>query len=118
MTEKERLYRRFSEEFKKEKVKLIQTGEISIAQVIREYEVSKTAVHKWIEKYSRAVKPERLIYEKSSETNQISGLNTKIKELEQAVGKQQMEILYLKKILELSGKEVGYDLEKKLKQKL
>jgi len=115
MTEKERRYRRFSEEFKKEKVRLIESGQRSIRQVCDDYEVARSAVNKWLRKYSKSSKPEWLIYEKASETSQISGLNNKIIELEQAVGKQQMEIMYLRKILELSSKETGEDLEKKTK---
>jgi transposase-like protein len=115
MTEKERRYRRFSEEFKKEKVRLIESGQKSIRQVCEDYEVSRSGVNKWLTKYSKKSKPEWLIYEKASETSKISGLNTKITELEQAVGKQQMEIFYLRKIIELSSKELGEDLEKKTK---
>jgi len=115
MTEKERRYRRFSEEFKKEKVQLIESKRLTIRQVCDDYEVARSAVNKWIKKYSKDSKQEWLIYEKASETNRIAGLNNKVKELEQAVGKQQMEILYLRKIIEISGKEIGEDLEKKTK---
>ncbi len=44
--------RRFSDEFKRQKVKEIDNGLIRVRDVVREYGVSGTSVYKWLHKYS------------------------------------------------------------------
>ena len=44
----------FSIEFKKEKVLLIEQGKLKVSEVSKMYEVTQTAVYKWLLKYSRS----------------------------------------------------------------
>ena len=53
MGSKIRKIRQFSTEFKKEKVSQIDGGKITVLQLSRIYDVSATAVYKWVRKYSR-----------------------------------------------------------------
>jgi len=67
MGNKIRKVRQFSTDFKKEKVKQIDDGKITVLQLSRIYEVSSTAIYKWIRKYSRyAGQNERVVVQKES----------------------------------------------------
>ena len=68
MGSKIRKIRQFSTEFKKEKVRQIDEGKITVLQLSRIYEVSATAVYKWVRKYSRyAGQNEKVVVQKESE---------------------------------------------------
>ena len=47
-----RVHRYFSEEFKRKKVEELDKRIITLSELCRQYEVSSTAVYKWIYKYS------------------------------------------------------------------
>jgi transposase-like protein len=51
-----REYRYFSEEFKKRKVKDLEKNLVSITELCKEYQVSRTSVYHWLYKYSKMVK--------------------------------------------------------------
>lgn len=54
-------YRVFSLTLKKEKVKLIDEGKITVKQVSDLYDVSQTSVYNWIRKYSTIRRDERVV---------------------------------------------------------
>src|SRR5690349_11819154 len=98
LTVEERQNRYFSEEFKKQKVADIERKLISIGQVCRQYQVSRTSVSKWLKKYSpMRKKRERMVHESDSESYKIKQMQERIKELEQAVGQKQLKIDFLEK---------------------
>lgn len=106
--------RTFSESFKKEKVKLIETKKFSVLQISRVYSVSSTAVYKWISKYGTSLPAgERLVIEKESEGQKQTELLRRQSELEQKIGRQELEIDYLKKVIEHGSELLGADIEKK-----
>ncbi len=105
--------RRFSLEFKKEKVKMIEEGQVTVLQISRLYDVSTTAIYKWLKKYGRYWKTEIKVVEKKSESQKNIELLKKIEQLERVIGQQQLEILYKEEIIELGSKILGVDLEKK-----
>ena len=112
-TEEKRM-RRFSKSFKREKVSEIESKKITIAQISRIYEVSRTSVHKWISLYGKLkTKGERMVIEKASEARRTEALLEKVKELEQLIGQKQIEIEYLKKVIEYSSEAIGEDIKKK-----
>jgi len=49
---------------------------------------------------------------KKSSTSKIKDLEKRIKELEQAVGKKQIKIEYLEKMIEIGKEEYNIDLKK------
>ncbi len=51
--------------------------------------------------------------EKDSTDHKLKQLQDRIKELEAAVGNKQMRIDYLEKLIEITGEELGVDIEKK-----
>jgi len=105
--------RTFSVDFKKEKVQLIEEGKITVYQLSRLYGVSRTAIYVWLRKYGRLPSTERMVIEKKSESMKNIELMKKIEELERVIGKQQLEILYKEKIIDLGSELIGRDLEKK-----
>ena len=103
----------FSEEFKKAKVKEIETRQITIAKIVSLYGVSRTSVNKWIHKYSpHYKKATRLVVELESESKKTERLLKEVAELERKVGQKQLEIDFLNKLIEISSEELGIDLKK------
>lgn len=118
MGSKIRKVRHFSTEFKKEKVKQIDEGKITVSQISRIYEVSVTAVYKWVRKYSRyAGQNEKIVVEKLSEGAKAAQLLKKVAELEQLLGQKQVEVEYLKKVIEFGSELTETDIKKKFESK-
>jgi transposase-like protein len=118
MGSKIRKIRQFSTEFKKGKVRQIDDGKISVLQLSRIYEVSSTAVYKWIRKYSRyAGQNEKVVVQKESEQAKTLLLLKKVADLEQLVGQKQVEVEYLKKVLEFGSEITETDIKKKFESR-
>ena len=84
-------YRTFSKEQKREAVEETLAGQTSKAAVARKYSISHSLLLKWIEAYEYG----RLDNEPTSE----AGQQAKIERLEQMIGRQAMEIEFLKKAI-------------------
>lgn len=113
MKEKRKI-RNFSEAFKVEKVKMLEEGQVTVRQLSRIYQVTETAIYKWVRKYStRITKADRVVVEKESEGSKTIELLQKIGELERKVGQKQLLIDYLEKVIDLGSEEVGFDIKKK-----
>ena len=111
----ERQNRIFSESFRKAKVREIERNLTTVTMVSREYEVNRTAVYKWLWKYSSLrAKQIRQIVEPMSDTHKIAELRKKIKELEQLVGQKQIQIEFKEKMIELAEQMYGVDIKKNL----
>jgi transposase-like protein len=111
--EKKKVIKTFSTEFKKEKVGLIEQGKLTVLDLSRIYEVSPPAVYKWIRKYGKQPKTERVVLEKISESSKNIELMKKIAELERIIGKQQLQIIYKESVIECASELLGEDIEKK-----
>jgi transposase-like protein len=118
MGSKLRKVRQFSIEFKKEKVKQIDEGKITVLQLSRIYEVSTTAIYNWLRKYSRyAGENEKVVVQKESEGAKTAQLLKKIAELEQLIGRKQVEVEYLKKVIEFGSGLTETDIKKKFESR-
>lgn len=116
--DKNKQIRRFSETFKREKVKEIEGKTITVLQLSRIYDVSTTAVYKWIRKYSKyQEKRERVVIEKESESYKTYQLQRKVAELERLLGQKEIELSYLEKVIESGNELLGEDLKKKFDPK-
>jgi transposase len=110
--------RYFSEDFKKRKVEELDRKLISMAELCRTYQVSSSAVYKWIFKYSLMKKKGvRMVVETDSDTTRLKALQDYVAQLEQLVGQKQFEIDFLKKQMELTSAQYGIDFKKKLSGK-
>lgn len=114
LTRRERQNRYFSEEIRRQVVHDLDRKVVTMAEVCRELQVTSTAVYKWIYKYSQMKKKGRkMVVEAESETRRNIELRTKIKELEQMLGKKQVEIEYLNKMIELTEQDLNIKIKKK-----
>jgi len=112
--ESQRVQRYFSEEFKKKKVREIELNTVTVSQVTREYGVSKTAVYKWIYKYSAMRKKGiKQVVEAKSDTLKITRLREEVRDMERLIGQKQIRIDFLEKMIELAEQEYGIDIKKK-----
>jgi transposase-like protein len=119
LTPEERQNRYFSEEFKRQKVSDIEKKLVTAGQVCRQYQVSRTAVSKWLDKYSpMRKKRERMVHESDSDAYKVKQMQERIKELERAVGQKQLKIDFLEKMIEIAEDDFKVDIKKKLSTKL
>ncbi len=111
--------RYFSEGFKRQKVEEIEKNIVSIAELSKEYKVTRSSIYKWIYKYSlMRKKGERQIIEVESDTRKLLQLKEKVKELERIIGQKQIIIDFQEKLLEIVEEEYKIDVKKKLGFKL
>ncbi len=115
MKSQQRTHRTFSTAFKIEKVELLDKGKVTVKELSEIYDVSPTAIYKWKKKYSKLATNERIVVEKISEEKKNIELLNRIKELEQIVGKKQLELDYYKTTIEILSEEEGKDVLKKHK---
>lgn len=108
-----RQQRNFSEELRKEIVNQIELKKLTVAQVTREYNVSRTTVYNWLYRYSRTLeKGTRTVMEKDSEATRSEELKKQIKLLEAALGRKSLEADLYKNIVDLASDEYKTDLKK------
>lgn len=106
--------RYFSKDLKREIVRDIERGALTISEVSSSYSVSRTSIYRWIYRYSVKIKKgTKQIVEKKSQTRKIAALQARIKELEHLVGIKQIQLEFSEKLVELGSDEVGFDLKKK-----
>lgn len=114
MSESERRARRFSENFRKEKVRELELGLVQIRDLCKEYQVADMTVRRWIAKFgSMKGKKERVIVESQSDTIQLLELRKQVAELERIVGQKQLLIDFQQKMIELAEEHYQVDIKKK-----
>jgi transposase len=111
--EKSKAIRVFSEEFKKRKAIELTAKQVTVTELSRLYSVSRSAVYKWLYKYSPGhEKKVKLVVEMESESHKTMRLQQQVAELERIIGQKQLEIDYLNKLLEIGSDEMGFDIKK------
>jgi len=111
--------RHFNDDFKKSKVRELEKRITTIPDICRTYAVSRTAVYKWIYKYSSMAKKQvKVVVEAKSDTQKIKALEERIKELERIVGQKQLLIEFKDKMIEIAEATYGVDIKKKVGSKL
>jgi transposase-like protein len=106
--------RYFSEDFKRKKVEEIDKRITTISDICKEYDVSNTAVYRWVYKYSlMRKKGVKMVVEAQSDTAKIKALKEHIKELEQLLGQKQFEVDFMEKQMEIASEDYGVDFKKK-----
>jgi transposase len=115
----QRQYRYFSEGFKIAKIKELEKNLVTVSELSREYNVSRSSIYRWIYLYSANRKrQERQIVERMSDTRKIKELKEKVKELEQIIGQKQILIDYKEKMIEIAEEMYDVDIKKKLSSRL
>ncbi len=114
MTVAERRRRHFSDSFKIQKVRELESGKTKVSEICKLYEVSEVSVYRWLNKFGTMKnKKERLIVETDSDTRQLLALKKKVAELERVIGQKQIIIDFKDKMIELAEETYGVDIKKK-----
>jgi len=115
--EKRTIRKVFDLELKLRLVKQIEKGELKVSEISGLYDVSETAIRKWLYKYSDLYQKQiRVVVEKKSIGKKYKEQEERIKELERSVGQKQMRVDYLEKLLETASERLGEDIEKKIRR--
>lgn len=108
-----RIRRVFSDTFKKERVKEIDQGLVSVTELAKLYTVSKQSIYRWLYKYSiNHHKGVTQVVQMESESQRTKTLLKRVAELERVVGQKQLQLDFLEKLVEISSKELKIDLKK------
>jgi transposase-like protein len=113
MSIEERRRRRFTETFKQEQVSLIESGKITQAQVSRNYDVRVNCVRGWVDKYGKNRKKGLILIGSAQDYDKLAEVEKENKRLKEFIGEQHIELVYLKKLVEMAKEKLGDDLEKK-----
>ncbi len=114
MSKAERQHRTFSDSFKIQKVRELETGKTKVIEICKQYEVSTTSIYRWLNKFGTMDnKKERLIVEADSDTKQLLELKKRIAELERIIGQKQIVIEFKDKMIDLAEETYGVDIKKK-----
>lgn len=114
MTIEERRRRRFSVNFRKEQVSLIETGVVTIREVSRMYEVKAASIKRWLEAYGNKPLAEPIIIQSKKDYDRLSELEKENKRLKELLGDQYVKLVYHQKLVEIAKEQLGYDFEKKV----
>jgi transposase-like protein len=118
MSISERRRRNFSENFKKGKVKELESGVTQVNDLCKQYEVSSTSVYRWLKLYgSTRETQEKMIVESLSDTQELLRLKKQVADLERIVGQKQIMIDFKDKMIELAEETYGVDIKKKFSTK-
>lgn len=108
-----RQQRVFDENLKKEIVSLIERGKLNVTGASVEYGVCRTNIYKWIYKYSKHLKKgDILMVKKKDQEEKKQELEKRVAELERALGRKQMEVEYLNKLIEIASEKEKIDIKK------
>jgi len=118
MSLSERQRRSFSENFKRVKVKEIESGVTRVDDLCRQYEVSNTSVYRWMKLYgTKGHATEKMVVETLSDTQQLLALKKQVADLERTIGQKQILLDFKDKMIELAEQTYGVDIKKKFSTK-
>lgn len=104
----------FSDDFRRELVRLFEQGKYSVGQLSKLYGVRAQLIYLWIYKYSEFNKKGyRVIEMKQSSTSKVKELEQRIRELEKIVGQKQIKIDFLEEMIDVAKEELNIDIKKK-----
>ena len=108
-----RKQRKYSEEFKKRIVADFESGKFSVLQLEKLHGIGNPIIYRWIYKFSTFnEKGFRIVEMKDSNNKKMKELEARVKELEGAVGRKQIKIDYLEKMMEIAKDELDIDIKK------
>jgi transposase len=104
----------YSEDYKRELVRLFELGKFSVPQLGKLYGIQFSVIYRWIYNYSQFNEPGyRVIEMKQSSTTKLKAMEQRIKELEKIVGQKQIKIDFLEEMITVAKEELKIDIKKK-----
>lgn len=108
-----RKQRKYSIEFKKRIVSDFESGKYSVPQLEKLHGVTNPTIYSWIYKFSTFNEQGfRIVEMKDSSSKKMKELEARVKELESAVGRKQIKIDYLEKMMDIAKEELDIDIKK------
>ncbi len=108
-----RKQRKFSEDFKRDIVKIFETGKFSVSELGRLHAIHVNVIYQWIYKFSTYnQKGFRMVEHTQSSSKKLKELEAKIKSLEAVIGQKQIKIDFLEKMIEIAKDELDIDIKK------
>jgi transposase len=108
-----RSVRVFTVEFKKTCVKEYETGQFTVQELSKLYQIQAVLIYRWIYKYSTYNKRRIKVVEMADSSKQkIKDLQKRIADLERIVGQKQLNIDFLDKMMEIAKEQYGIDIKK------
>lgn len=92
---------------------MYETGRMSISGMSKLYDISETALYKWVNKYRSTPATERIVLETESDYLKLVELRERIDKMERLIGVQQLKLSYHQAILKEAGEHYNEDIEKK-----
>jgi len=115
----ERVNRNFSEDFKRKKVSELERNLVTVSELCREYQVSRTSLYKWIYLYSKMRKKGvKQVVEAKSDSRKLVQMKAEIKELQRIVGEKQILLDFKDKMIEIAEEQYGIEIKKKFSGEL
>ncbi|MDT0645013.1 transposase, partial [Zunongwangia sp. F363] len=88
-------------------------GEYSVPQLSKLHGIANQVIYRWIYKFSTFnEKGIRVVEMKDSSQKKMKELESRIRELEATVGRKQIQVDYLEKMIALAKSELGIDIKK------
>jgi len=115
LTVKERINRNFSEDVKRKLVSELDRNLLTVPELCREHQVSRTSVYRWIYLYSGMRKKElKQVVEAKSDSRKLLQMGEQIKELQRVIGEKQVKLDFQDKMIALAEAEYGIEIKKKV----
>jgi transposase len=103
----------FSEDFKKTCIKEYETGQLTVLELSKLYEIQTVIIYRWIHKYSTYNKRRIKVVEMADSSKQkVKELQKRVADLERIVGQKQLNIDFLEKMIEIAKDDFGIDIKK------
>jgi transposase len=114
LTVQERINRIFSEDFKRKMVNELDRNLVTISELCREHQISRTSISRWVYLYSTMKKKGlKQVVEAKSDGRKLLQLREQVRELQRIVGEKQILIDFKDKMIEIAEEEYGVDIKKK-----
>jgi transposase-like protein len=103
----------FSESFKKEKVKQIESGQLTIYRLSKMLELGDTAIYGWMKKYStQPYKREVVVIETESDYLKSKKLEEEVKHLTNLLGRMHIKLDFYEELINEVNVNYGTDVRK------
>lgn len=103
----------FSAEFKRSRIKEYESGEFTVQELSKMFNIDRVTLYRWIHTFSTYNKKSTVIVEmKDSAAQKLKDYEKRIADLERALGQKQLSIDYLEKVIDLAKERYDIDLKK------
>lgn len=118
MNTEKKVRRVFSDEFKKEMVKKIVSGELTVSELGLAIGMKNTnPIYMWIKKYHPEGLTEKVVYETESDFLKAKTYAKQVGDLEKIIGQMHVKICFLEDVIQESSTFHGEDQMKKFLKK-